>query len=78
MDCKKEQNLKNCNCTYNPCNKKGICCDCIDYHRKMEQLPTCSSISLFLSLTLSAPFSSFSRNDPLISVVFLCISKKQA
>jgi len=40
MDCKKETNMDNCNCTY-PCSKKGICCDCINYHRKMGQLPAC-------------------------------------
>jgi len=41
MECKnKEKNLKNCNCTYS-CSKKGICCECITYHRKMNQLPAC-------------------------------------
>lgn len=40
MECKKEQNKESCNCTYT-CSKKGICCDCISYHRKMNQLPAC-------------------------------------
>ena len=41
MDCiNKEKNLKNCNCTYS-CSKKGICCECIAYHRGMNQLPAC-------------------------------------
>jgi len=41
MDCvNKERNLKNCNCSYS-CSKKGICCDCISYHRSMNQLPAC-------------------------------------
>jgi len=40
MECKKEQNLKNCNCTY-PCAKKGMCCDCISYHRLRKELPAC-------------------------------------
>lgn len=40
MDCKKETNKKNCNCTY-PCSKKGVCCDCITYHRNAGQLPAC-------------------------------------
>ncbi|MDD4156112.1 MAG: DUF6485 family protein [Candidatus Cloacimonetes bacterium] len=39
MDCK-EKNLSNCNCTY-LCDKKGICCECIAYHRKKRQLPAC-------------------------------------
>lgn len=40
MECKKEENLKNCNCTYS-CPKKGVCCDCISYHRKRGELPAC-------------------------------------
>ncbi|MDD3083654.1 MAG: hypothetical protein PHP82_01390 [Candidatus ainarchaeum sp.] len=40
MDCKKEENLKNCNCFY-PCERKGICCECIAYHRKNDELPAC-------------------------------------
>ncbi len=41
MDCKKEQNLKNCNCTYDPCARKGACCDCLQYHLRMRELPGC-------------------------------------
>ncbi len=40
MECKKDKNLNNCNCTY-PCGKKGICCDCIIYHRNLGELPAC-------------------------------------
>jgi len=40
-ECHKEKNLKFCNCTYEPCPRKGICCDCMTYHRKMGQLPAC-------------------------------------
>jgi len=41
MECKKEENLKRCNCTYEPCDKKGICCECISSHWKIGQLPAC-------------------------------------
>jgi len=41
MECKKEKNLSRCNCTYEPCSKKGICCECIAYHRKLGELPAC-------------------------------------
>ncbi len=41
MECKKENNIKKCNCSYNPCDRKGICCDCISYHVKSKQLPEC-------------------------------------
>ncbi|MDD5090637.1 MAG: DUF6485 family protein [Candidatus Wallbacteria bacterium] len=40
MDCKKDKNLKECNCTAS-CGKKGICCDCVSYHRSHKQLPAC-------------------------------------
>ncbi|MCK4835342.1 MAG: hypothetical protein KAT17_01825 [Candidatus Aminicenantes bacterium] len=41
MECKKEVNLDFCNCTYEPCTRKGICCECIAYHRKYNELPAC-------------------------------------
>ncbi len=41
MQCKKEQNLARCNCSYEPCSKKGICCECLSYHLQMRQLPAC-------------------------------------
>lgn len=41
-DCpNREKNLQNCNCTYEPCDKKGICCECLAYHRRLQQLPAC-------------------------------------
>lgn len=41
MECKKQTNLKICNCTYEPCSRKGICCECLHYHRKNGELPAC-------------------------------------
>ncbi len=41
MECQKEKNLERCNCTYEPCEKKGICCECLRYHLKQRQLPGC-------------------------------------
>jgi len=41
MECKKEENLNACNCSYEPCSRKGICCECIGYHLKSRQLPAC-------------------------------------
>jgi len=40
MECKKAENLKRCNCSY-PCARKGICCECIAYHRRAGELPAC-------------------------------------
>jgi len=35
------ENLSRCNCTYDPCERKGHCCQCILYHRKLNQIPAC-------------------------------------
>ncbi len=37
-----EDNKKNCNCSYEPCPRKGNCCLCLQYHLKNEQLPACA------------------------------------
>ncbi|MCX8174020.1 MAG: DUF6485 family protein [Thermoplasmata archaeon] len=41
MDCRKAENLRRCACTYEPCSRKGICCECIAYHRSNGELPGC-------------------------------------
>lgn len=41
MDCNKNSNTKNCSCTYEPCSRKGVCCDCVAYHRGNGELPGC-------------------------------------
>ena len=40
MECRKEQNRRSCNCTY-PCDKTGICCECVAYHKGRRELPAC-------------------------------------
>ena len=37
----RERNLKYCNCTYPGCPRKGICCECLHYHRMRGELPAC-------------------------------------
>ncbi|MBU1153206.1 hypothetical protein KKB84_04450 [bacterium] len=41
QECKIESNRLKCSCSYEPCNRKGLCCECIRYHRQMSQLPAC-------------------------------------
>ncbi len=41
MECNIKLNLKNCACTYDPCPRKGRCCDCLRYHLNMNELPAC-------------------------------------
>ena len=35
------QNLKKCTCTYSSCSRKGKCCECMQYHLSMNELPAC-------------------------------------
>jgi hypothetical protein len=41
MECQKDELLKSCPCTYEPCSRKGRCCECIKYHRSLGELPAC-------------------------------------
>lgn len=41
MECKKSENQAFCNCTYEPCARKGVCCECLQYHLRSRQLPAC-------------------------------------
>jgi hypothetical protein len=41
VECNKEKNLTHCKCTYDPCPRKGICCECIAYHLRSRELPGC-------------------------------------
>jgi len=40
-ECRSKQNLANCNCTYEPCSRKGVCCECLAYHWGMKEMPAC-------------------------------------
>jgi peptide deformylase len=37
----KKTNITRCTCTYEPCSRKGFCCECIAYHWGNKQLPAC-------------------------------------
>jgi hypothetical protein len=41
MECDIELNMEGCNCSYEPCSRKGKCCDCLRYHWNMRELPAC-------------------------------------
>jgi hypothetical protein len=36
-----EKNMERCNCTYSSCPRKGVCCECLQYHRSHGELPAC-------------------------------------
>jgi hypothetical protein len=42
MECEIKANKGKCNCTYEPCPRKGKCCECIQYHLAMDELPACA------------------------------------
>jgi hypothetical protein len=60
MDCNKNKNLEHCSCSYEPCNRKGCCCNCIKYHLKMRQLPGCC-FNTVQEKTFDRSFEHFSR-----------------
>ena len=66
MECKKEENLKDCPCTYPGCERKGTCCDCIKYHWEMGELPACffsKEVSLLCKVDKIAFCNTFPLKD---------------
>ncbi|VVB73906.1 Uncharacterised protein [uncultured archaeon] len=41
MECKRDQNKRDCPCTYEGCPRKGVCCECLRHHLKSKELPAC-------------------------------------
>ena len=41
MECQIDANKAKCNCTHEPCPRKGKCCECISHHLAMDALPAC-------------------------------------
>ena len=41
MECQIEVNQAKCLCSYEPCSRKGKCCECISYHLESDELPGC-------------------------------------
>ena len=41
-DCvNREENRKNCTCDSTACSRRGVCCECVAYHRANGELPMC-------------------------------------
>ena len=40
-ECEQDKNMAGCTCTYEPCSRKGLCCECIAYHRRNSEMPGC-------------------------------------
>jgi hypothetical protein len=41
VECNLAANKARCPCTYEPCPRKGKCCECIQYHLELGELPAC-------------------------------------
>jgi len=42
MECNKDKNRQRCNCSYEPCARKGNCCECLAFHLGSRELPACA------------------------------------
>jgi len=40
-ECAIAKNKAQCNCSYEPCPRKGVCCECLAYHWQQGELPAC-------------------------------------
>ncbi|TAN38621.1 MAG: cytosolic protein [Verrucomicrobia bacterium] len=60
MNCKQTTNQTGCNCTYEPCSRKGMCCDCLRYHLSSRELPACC-FSPAAEATFDRSFEHFAR-----------------
>lgn len=60
MECNKERNLERCACTYEPCSRKGNCCECISYHVRARELPGCCFTEV-AEATYDRSFEHFAR-----------------
>jgi hypothetical protein len=40
-ECNVDENKERCNCTYETCSRKGVCCSCLEHHRQSGELPAC-------------------------------------
>jgi hypothetical protein len=41
MECKIQKNKASCSCSYEPCPRKGVCCECVAYHKRNGEVPGC-------------------------------------
>jgi hypothetical protein len=63
VECNQERLKENCGCTYIGCPRTGKCCECIEYHLKMNELPGCvfSKISKDAEKSYNRDFNYFAK-----------------
>jgi hypothetical protein len=60
VECNVKLNKARCNCTYEPCPRKGRCCECLPYHLNSGELPACA-FSNEVERTYDRSFARFVR-----------------
>jgi hypothetical protein len=62
-ECDLESRVDSCACTYSSCSRRGKCCECIEYHLNMNQLPGCvfAKISKAAEKSYNRDFEYFSK-----------------
>ena len=56
------KNTNSCTCTYSSCDKYGVCCDCVVYHRDRGEIPGCF-FSKDVEKTYDRSIKNFIRNN---------------
>ncbi|MHA2393154.1 MAG: DUF6485 family protein [Promethearchaeota archaeon] len=62
VDCDQVMRKEACACTYD-CHRRGKCCECLEYHLSMDQLPGCAfaKISKEAEKSYNRDFEYFAR-----------------
>lgn len=63
VECNQDQLKSTCACTYSSCSRQGKCCECIEYHLSMNELPGCvfAKISEEAERTYDRSFEYFAK-----------------
>ncbi|MBD3215422.1 MAG: cytosolic protein [Candidatus Lokiarchaeota archaeon] len=63
VKCNQDRLKSICACTYTSCSRRGRCCECIDYHLSMNELPGCvfAKISKDAEKTYNRSFKCFAK-----------------
>ena len=63
VECNQEKLKESCPCTYSSCSRIGKCCECIQYHLRMDELPGCvfAKVSKEAERSYDRTFKNFAR-----------------
>jgi hypothetical protein len=67
MECTADKNSASCTCTYSSCSKRGKCCQCVQYHHALGELPGCffpQAAELTYDRSREAYIKAFTKKNP--------------